>query len=74
MSTCAEPVLYQLLNEHCQAGFLLNVIQCSDAGLQAAMVSVKTDNSLNGMQNYFEDAVAHLLPYGPVAKKWVAGT
>ena len=33
------------------------------------MASVKTDIGLNGMQNHFEQAVAHLLPYDPVAKK-----
>ena len=27
-------VLYEKLNEHSHAGFLLNVIQCSDAGIQ----------------------------------------
>ena len=31
----AEHVQYQLPNEHSRVGFLLEVIQCSDAGLQA---------------------------------------
>ena len=44
MSACTEHVQYQLPNEHSQVGFLLDAFQCSDAGLQAAMASVKTDN------------------------------
>ena len=74
MQACAEHVQYQLPNEHSRVGFLLEAIQCSDAGLQAAMASVKTDSGPDGMRNNFEDAVAHLLPYDPVAKKRAAGT
>ena len=47
--------------------------QCADAGLQAAMASIKTDNGLYGLQNDLERAVAHLLPYDPVAKKCGTG-
>ena len=73
MLACAEHVQYQLPNEHSRVGFLLDAIQCADAGLQAAMASVKTDNGPNGMQNNFEQAAAHLLPYDPVAKKQATG-
>ena len=69
MSACAEHVQYQLPNEHSRVGFLIDAIQCADAGLQAAMASVKTDNGPNGLRNSFEKAVSHLLPYDPVAKK-----
>ena len=48
---------------------LLEAIQCSDPGLQAAMASIKTDNGPEGMRNNFEATAAHLLPYDPVAKK-----
>ena len=44
MQASAEHVQYQLPNEHSRVGFLLEVIQCSDPGLQAAMASIKTDN------------------------------
>jgi hypothetical protein len=44
MQACAQHVQYQLPNEHSRVGFLLDEIQCSDAGLQAAMASVRTDN------------------------------
>ena len=44
-------------------GTCLKAIQCSDAGLQAAMASVHTDDSENGMHNSFEATAAHLLPY-----------
>ena len=73
MSACAEHVQYQLRNEHSRVGFLIDAIQCADAGLQAAMASVKTDNGPNGLRNNFERAVSHLLPYDPVAKKRATG-
>ena len=68
MQQCAEHVEYQLPNEHTRVGYLLEGIQCSDAGLQAAMASVRTDDGPMGMRNTFETAVVHLLPYDPVAK------
>ena len=68
-----DHVQYQLPNEHSRVGFLLEVIQCSDQGLQAAMASIKTDNGLEGMTNNFEATAAHLLPYDPVAKKRSSG-
>ena len=74
MQACAEHVAYQLPNEHSRVGYLLEAIQCSDAGLQAAMASVKTDTGPTGMRNNFEAAAAHLLPYDPVAKKRAAGS
>ena len=73
MSACAEHVQYQLPNERSHVGFLIDAIQCADAGLQAAMASVKTDNGPNGLQNNFERAVSHLLPYNPVANKQATG-
>ena len=36
MQASADHVQYQLPNEHSRVGFLLEAIQCSDAGLQAA--------------------------------------
>ena len=74
MQACAEHIEYQLPNDHSRVGFVLNNIECSDAGLQAAMASVRTDNGPNGMRNNFEDTVAHLVPYDPVAKKRAAGS
>ena len=40
MQACIEHVEYQLPNEHSHIGFLLEAIQNSDPGLQAAMASV----------------------------------
>ena len=74
MQQCAEHIAYQLPNELTRVGYLLEGIQCSDPGLQAAMASVRTDDGANGMQSNFERAAAHLLPYDPVARKWSAGT
>ena len=73
MQQCAEHIAYQLPNEHTRVGYLLEGIQCSDPGLQAAMASVWTDDGANGMRSDFEKAVAHLLPYDPVPRKRAAG-
>ena len=74
MQACAEHIQYQLPNGHSQVGFLLDAIQTSDAGLQAAMASIRTDDGPDGMCNDFEQSAAHLLPYDPVAKKHAAGS
>ena len=71
MQAAAEHITYQLPNEHSRVGYLLDAIQCSDAGLQAAMASIKTDQDVNGLRNNFEAAATHLLPYDPVQKKRV---
>ena len=73
MQVSAEHVQYQLPNEHSRVGFLLEAIQFSNPGLQAAMASIKTDNGLEGMRNNFETTGAHLLPYDTVAKKRSSG-
>ena len=73
MQASDEHVQYQLPNEHSRVGFLLETIQCSDPGLQAAMASIKTDNGLEGMRNNFEATVAHLLPYDPVPMRRSGG-
>ena len=69
MQQCSEHVEYQLPNEHTRVGYLLEGIQCPDPGLQAAMVSVRTDNGPDGMRNNFEPMAAHIMPYDPVSKK-----
>ena len=74
MQACAEHIQYQLPNGHSQVGFLLDAIQTSDAGLQAAMASIRTNDGPDGMRNDFEQSAAHLLPYDPVAKKHAAGS
>ena len=70
----AEHIAYQLPNELTRVGYLLEGIQSSNPGLQAAMVSMRTDDGANGMRSDFERAAAHLLPYDPVAQKQSAGT
>ena len=69
MTQCAEHVTFQLPNEHSRVGYLLEAIECNDAPLQAALASIRTDQSPEGMRNDFESAVAHMLPFDPVAKK-----
>ena len=74
MQQCAEHIAYQLPNKLTRVGYLLEVIQCSDPGLQVAMASVWTDDGANRMRSDFERAAAHLLPYDPVARKRTART
>ena len=74
MQQYAEHIAYQLPNKLTRVGYLLEGIQCSDPGLQAAMASVRTNDGVNGMRSDFEKAAAHLLPYDPVATKRTAGT
>jgi hypothetical protein len=69
MQAAAEHVTYQVPNEHSRVGYLLNAIISSDAGLQAAMASVKTDQTPNGLRNNFEATATHLMPYDPVMNK-----
>ena len=71
MQAAAKHVTYQLPNEHSQVGYLLDAIQCNDAGLQAVMASAKTYQAINGLRNDFEAAATHLLPYDLVQKKRV---
>jgi hypothetical protein len=74
MEARAEHIQYQLPNQHSRVGFLLDAIQNNDAGLQAAIASVRTDDGPYGKRNDFEAAATHLLPYDPVAKKRLSGT
>ena len=67
MQVAAEHVTYQIPNSHSRVGYLLDAIQCSDAGLQAAMADIKTDQA--GLRNDFEATASFLLPYDPVQKR-----
>ena len=44
MQQCAEHMEYQLPNSHTRVSYLLDGIQCLDAGLQVTMASVRTDD------------------------------
>jgi hypothetical protein len=74
LEACAEHVQYQLPNQHSRVGLLLYAIQNNDAGLQAAVASVRTDDGPAGKRNDFEAAATQLLAYDPVAKKRLRGT
>jgi hypothetical protein len=69
MQQCSEHIAFQLPNEHTRVGYLLDAIQTSDAGLQAAIAMIATDDGPTGKRNNFEATAAYLLPYDPVAKK-----
>ena len=44
-------------------------IQCNDAGVKAAIESIRVDDTPTGLRNNFEAAVVHLQPCCPVGKK-----
>lgn len=67
LTQCAQRVQFQLPNEYTRVTYLLNGIQNADAGLQAAMANIRTDEA--DKRQDFERAAAYLLPYDPVAKK-----
>jgi hypothetical protein len=69
LQAAAEHVTYQLPNEHSRVGYVLDAIMCNDAPLQAAMASIKTDQTPGGLRNDFEATATHLLPYDPVQNK-----
>jgi hypothetical protein len=69
MHQCSQHVDFQLPNEHTRVGYLLDAIQTSDAGLQAAIAQIKTDDNPTGKRNSFESTASYLLPYDPVARK-----
>jgi hypothetical protein len=69
MQQCSEHVAFELPNEHTRVGYLLDAIQTSDTGLQAAIAMIATDDGPNGKRNDFEATAAYLLPYDPVAMK-----
>jgi hypothetical protein len=71
MQAAAQHSPYQLPNPYTRVGYLLDAILCNDAGLQAAMASIKTDSQ--GMRTDFEAAATHLLPYDPVQKRYAGG-
>ena len=64
----------QQCDELTRVGYLLEGIQCSVPGLQAAMASVQMDDGVNGMRSDIKKAAAHLLSYDPIARKQTGGT
>ena len=77
MQLCAEYISYQLPNERARVGYLLDVIQCPDPEVQAALAGVHKDDDPDGltsMRNNFEPTVAFILPSDPVANKKKSNT
>ena len=70
MTQCAQKITVQLPNEFSRVGYLLDAIESADPQLQAALAQVRQDKTLvTGLRNNFENAVAHLMPSDPVARK-----
>ena len=68
-SSQCSPVLNMFSTNFPRVVCLLAVIQCNDAGFQAAMTSFHIDMSPLGNRNSFEATDKHILPYDPVVKK-----
>jgi hypothetical protein len=69
MQAAAGQVTIQLPNEDSRVGYLLDAILCNDAGLQAAMATIKTDETADGLRNDFEASTSATLRPGPEEEK-----
>eukprot|EP00957_Ditylum_brightwellii_P150441 11455504-Ditylum_brightwellii.AAC.1 len=77
MKEMTEHVPFQLPNEFTRVGFLLAGISSSDAGLQAAMASIKSDvdpASETRKRHHFELATTYLQPFCHFLKKFLSDT
>eukprot|EP00957_Ditylum_brightwellii_P016089 1211776-Ditylum_brightwellii.AAC.1 len=77
MKEAAEHVSFQVPNKFTRVGFLLAGITSCDAGLQAAMVNIKSDAdpaSKTSKRHQFKLAATYLQPFCPVLKKFPSGT
>ena len=54
MKAACQHVDYQLPNEHTRVTYLLDALESNNYGFQAAMASIKGDNSLGGKRTDFE--------------------
>ena len=59
---------YQLLNKETKVKALLDGIENSDAGLQVAIASIRTDQEKDGRLKFFKKADAYLVPYDPMVR------
>lgn len=69
MTQCSEHVHFQSPNERTCVTYLVDSVQNSDPGLQAAMAQIRADKRPGGLSENFESVAAHLLPHDLVAKK-----
>ena len=58
-----------VLDERSRAGYLLENVSRDLPKIMEAMASIILDDTATGMRNYFEKAVAYLLPISEVKKK-----
>ena len=73
MKRCSEHVSYQLPNEETRVRNVLDNIENGNAGLNAAIAQVRTDDGKEGMLKNFEKAAAYVIPWCPVVKRKSAG-
>eukprot|EP00957_Ditylum_brightwellii_P109498 8351014-Ditylum_brightwellii.AAC.1 len=77
MKEAAEHVPFQFPNKFTRVGFLLTVIKCINAGLQAAMANIKSDadvTSVISKRHHFKLATTYLLPFCLVMKTFPSCT
>ena len=70
----SDKVPCQLPAEHSRVTYLLDSIECKDAGLLAAMSGIKQNKDDDGPWFNFEACVANLLPEYPVSKRRLDAT
>ena len=69
LKSIAESTSVQVPDERRRVEKLLNNIKSTDPELMAAIAQIRTNKSLDGPLHNFEDCVAVLLPFDPVAKR-----
>ena len=71
MVRCSENITVQVFAARERVNYLLDGIITSDAGLQAAMASIRADTPADGTgkQDNFEDAAVYIIPFDPVSKR-----
>ena len=67
MQMCTEHVRYQLPSKHTKVGYVLEVIEMSDATLLEAMENTEEETTTTWKRNNFESAVTYIIPKDPVA-------
>ena len=66
---CVDHIQCFITDEHWQVGYLLENVSGDFPNIMPSMASIILDDTATGMRNYFEKAVAYLLPISEVKKK-----
>ena len=69
MQACTAHVQYQLPNDHTRVGYFLYALEIQHPPLLATIANIEEGNGIAVKCNYFELAVAYILPKDPVLKR-----